>query len=222
MMRLYTLLLIASITCTSCLTSLYPFISNAPGEGLPLKQELIGRWQWDSLTITIEPFLTSKLRMHESNIDETMSAKKTKTTEQKLDSIYFTRQYLTSYTRKGVTYVYESVLTEIGGTWYMEFLPYNILTPNKDAEPEYYYYRHTFTLARLDLKEGRAQLDFLDGDYIKQQIRSGHMRIKHEWEPIFNIFVISAPTQELRSFISKYGNDRRLYKSSNMISLIKK
>lgn len=221
-MRLYTLLLIASVTCTSCLTTLYPFISNAPGEALPLKQDIIGRWQWDSLTITIEPFLTSRLRMQESNIDETMSAKKTKTPEQRLDSIYFTRQYIASYKRNGVIYVYESVLTEIGGEWYMEFLPYNMSTPDYDVEPDYYYYRHSFTLARLVLEKGRAKLHFLDGEYIKQQILSGHMRIKHEHEPMFNIFVISAPTQELRSFIGKYGNDRRLYKSSNMISLIKK
>jgi hypothetical protein len=206
-MRLYTLLLIASITCTSCLTTLYPFISNAPGEALPLKQDLIGRWQWDSLTITIEPYLTSRLRMQENNVDETMLKKASKTKEQRLDSIYFTRQYIASYTRKGVVYVYKSILTEIGGNWYMEFLPDNMSTPDYDVEPDYYYYR---------------QLHFLDGDYIKQQILSGHMRIKHEHEPMFNIFVISAPTQELRSFIFKYGNDRRLYKSSNMISLIKK
>jgi hypothetical protein len=221
-MRLPIMLFLATIACSSCLTTLYPFISNSPGEALPLKQELIGRWQWDSLTITIEPFLTSRLRMKENNVDETMSAKASKTKEQRLDSIYFTRQYIASFKRKEVTYVFECLLTEIGGQCYMEFLPYNMSLPEYDVEPDYYYYRHSFTLARLVLEKGRAQLHFMDGDYIKQQILSGHMRIKHEHEPMFNIFVISAPTQELRSFIFKYGNDRRLYKSSNMISLIKK
>jgi hypothetical protein len=221
-MRHYLIIPLLCFLCMSCLSTIHPFISNDPSESLPIKKELLGRWQMDSVTVNFEPYLSSSLRMDEPNVTETMAQKTKKTEEQLLDSVAFTKQYLASYTRNGIVYVLECAITQINGELYIEFLPYNISTLSNDVAPDSYNFQNTFTIARLHIGHNEARLEFLDGYFIRKQIEAGNMKIKYEHERIFDVFTVTAATAELRAFLAKYGNDGRLYQKENMISLIRK
>lgn len=221
-MRYLFITVLTGLLYSSCLTTLHPFISNDPSQCLALKKELLGRWEMDSLTVRIESFLTSPLRTDETKEKDALLRQPAKSREQLLDSLYFTKQYLVSYSKDNIRYVYQCGLTRIDGQIFMEIQPQQYQTKDYDVHPDYYNFQRTYTLARVNLDNNFIQLEFLDGDFIKNQIMSGNMRIRHEHEKMFDSFVITAVTSDLRAFISKYGRDDRLYKNGNKINLTRK
>jgi len=72
------------------------------------------------------------------------------------------------------------------------------------------------------LNNNSLVLKFLNGDFIKQQIAKGNMRIRHQEDKLFESFLVTASTYELTQFLQKYSHDERLFNQENSVTLTRK
>jgi len=134
--------------------------------------------------------------------------------------------YSISFERNGIEYDMKGALTRIQEDLFIEIAPSLITDPQRPEGSGYEYnfsYLPTFTIAKLVIKNNQSlDLQFLNGDYIKEQINDGNMRIKHEKDGLFGSFVVTASSSELGQFFEKYRSDDRLFSPKNSITLIRK
>ncbi len=84
-------------------------------------------------------------------------------------------------------------------------------------------YLPTYTIAKLQiLNNDSLVIKFLNGQFIKEQVAAGKMMIKHESDKLFDLFLITATSNELQHFLLKYGNDERLYSKDGTVILKRK
>jgi len=62
---------------------------------------------------------------------------------------------------------------------------------------------HTF--AKLVLTEGKAEIRWLDADWMKEQFENGQLALKHEEED--GGYLLTAPPEELQQFVIQHSND---------------
>ena len=138
------------------------------------------------------------------------------------DSVFITKLYIVSFRENNLDYTWVAGMAEIKGQYYLNLVPEKCLSNNgKDA----YVLdgKKTSSIAKLEWKTNNsAVLHFLNGDYIKKNILDGKVRIKHEHDPLFDTFVITASSHELEQFLEKYGNDERLFKGGVTMTLTRK
>jgi hypothetical protein len=78
-------------------------------------------------------------------------------------------------------------------------------------------------MAKLEIiNNNQLNLHFLSGEFIKEQINKGNIRINHESDNLFENLLITASTEQLHQFLKKYGNDQRLFSKENSVTLIRK
>ena len=65
-------------------------------------------------------------------------------------------------------------------------------------------------------------LSFVDGEFIREQVNAGKMKLKHESNELFGSFLITASTSELQAFLEKYGNDERVFSKKTSVHLTRK
>jgi hypothetical protein len=82
-------------------------------------------------------------------------------------------------------------------------------------------YMTTHSIAKVIFHENDLQLRILNSDFIKDQLINGSAAIKYEKDDLFATTIITSSSSELRQFLSKYGNDERLYSPKNTITLTK-
>lgn len=108
-------------------------------------------------------------------------------------------------------------LTTINGQNYIDFSPYqdsdigNVSRFSTNFIPG-----HTF--AKYYFKDGNLVIQSFDSDYIEELIQEKRVRLKHEI--VDESIVLTASTEELRAFISKYGHDENLYLDEEMLITI--
>jgi hypothetical protein len=94
---------------------------------------------------------------------------------------------------------------------------------NKNGNGEYDLGDATSSIAKLEWKgDNTLSVLFLNGDRIREIILSGKARIKHEHEPLFGTFVITASSKELEAFLEKYGDYDNLFTGGETIDLVRK
>ena len=82
-------------------------------------------------------------------------------------------------------------------------------------------YTTTHSIAKLIFRGSELELRILNGDFIKEQLSNGTAAVRYEKDDLFATTLITASSDELRQFLTKYGNDERLYSSKNTITLKK-
>ena len=100
-------------------------------------------------------------------------------------------------------------LTEIDGLYFMDFKPYPLKT--KELQGRFggnYIYAHTF--AKYEITEHGLSIFPIDTEYVEDLIRQKRIRLKHE-RLNDDAIVLTASTNELRAFLSKYGGDPALF-----------
>lgn len=208
-MRRYILLSILILFgLSSCLTIIQSLVT--PGNILT-DDRLEGQWiDSDSKSILVQRFMKSKAKNLFAEMEHY-------TVE---DSIFYTKFYAISYREKNLDYLWFAAMVKIKDQLYLNLLPEECLDDGKEA---YKLGKETSTIAKLERKNNNSLiLHFLDGDYIKQIILNGNARIKHEYDPLFGTFVITASSDELEQFLEKYGNNEKLFKGGNTIILTRK
>lgn len=200
------------VCCMSCLTSLQPLVTKG---NIVTDNRITGRWQHDGQVIQIE------------NIDREsrISSGTMERSGNKKDSVFFSKTYNVVFEEKGIRHVMSGALTRIDKNLYFELMPLFISDPEQPDGSGYEYafdYMGSFTFGKLNINNNNLTLQFLNGDFIKEQINNGTMRIRHEKDKLFGRFLITASSAEMQQFLQKYGNDDRLFSSKNSITLTRK
>jgi len=218
-----SILIAIVISFTSCLTSLHPLVT---ADKVVSEDRVVGNWVHDDVTIHIERFLQSEVYKNLTKMSGGLNNfNNGNAALQKQDSILYAHGYSVSYRKDGVDYFMFGAVTKIGNNFYFDLLPVIADDPKNQEGTGFEYtndYLPAFTMAKLEINKNALNLHFLDGDFIKAQIKSGNMRIKHEKDAMFETFVVTASSVELRQFIEKYGHDERLFDKENSVTLTRK
>lgn len=194
---------------SSCLTIVQSLVT--PGN-IFTDDRIEGQWtDSDSRNLLIQRFMKSKAK-------DLFAEMGHYTTE---DSVFYTKFYAISYREKNLDYLWFAGMCKIKDQFYINLVPYECLDNN--GKKAYKLGKEISSIAKLEWKNNNSLiLHFLDGDYIKQIILNGNARIKHEYDPLFGTFVITASSRELEQFLEKYGNSQDLFKGGNTIILSRK
>ncbi|HEY6503647.1 MAG TPA: hypothetical protein VIZ28_06690 [Chitinophagaceae bacterium] len=203
--------LFISFMLASCFTSFQPLVTY---ENITTDNRLAGSWEQSGKNVLIRELGKS----HLGNLFA--DARKENKPFSERDSIFLSKHYVITYREKGVAYTWVAALVKIGQSTFVNLAPEECNIGNKIITPKG---EDTYSFAKLEWNTGNScQLRFLDGDYIKELVLNNKIRIRHEYDPLFGTFVITASAQELEQFLEKYGNDERVYKRGNSINLSRK
>jgi len=208
---------------SSCLTSLHNL---ATYKTVVSDNRITGNWRHDDMTMKIETIPTSyffkKLTSAKVNGEEKKSVY-----DSKEDSLLYSISYIIDFTKNNYRYYMACCLTRIGDDLYADMQPLSAESVNKSTTSDIDdlfsggSYTSTHSIAKLIFRSGELELRILNDDFIKEQLNNGNAAVRYEKEDLFATTLITASSDELRQFLSKYGNDERLYSSKNTITLKK-
>jgi hypothetical protein len=180
---------------------------------------ITGTWTTDKEAIVIETLPNSKFLKEEGS-----NERKLPLGENDREVAFYSKAYAVTVQQKGISYIMLGMLTRINGQLYMDIMPVGVKDPASENAFEFStYYLPVFNIARIDItKEGKLSINYLNGSYIKEQVTSGRMRLKHETDKGFDTFLLTASSFELRQFLEKYGHDDRLYNEAGTTLLTRK
>ena len=209
---------------SSCLTSLHPLVT---AETISADNRLVGNWVTDGETVQIKKITDSEPYNSLIKIQPvTRIAGEVRPQQKKEDSIMYANGYSVFFRKGDIEYFMFGAMTRIGNSQYIDLLPVIVNDPENQEMNGYEYsndYLPTFTMAKLEMTGNNTlTLRFLNGDFIKEQLRQGNIRIKHEKDDLFDNFLVTASSSELRQFLTKYGNDERLFSKENSVTLTRK
>ena len=215
--------LVAMTFLSSCLTSLHNLVTY---KSVVSDNRITGNWQYDDMTIKIETVPTSsflkKLTAAKVNGEEKKSAY-----DSKEDSLLYSRSYIIDFTKNNYRYYMACCLTRIGDDLYADLEPLTAEPVNKTTESDIDNlfnggsYTTTHSIAKLIFRGSELELRILNGDFIKERLNNGTAAVRYEKDDLFATTLITASSGELRQFLTKYGNDERLYSSKNTLTLKK-
>ena len=200
------------LTLSSCLTIMQSLITP---DNIITDKRIEGLWsKSDSKSILVQKLMDSifKKMFTELKDDWKYTAR---------DSVFYTKLYVISFREENLGYTWLAGIVKIQGQYFLNLVPEDILNDNENEV--HVEGMATSSIAKLEWKNDNSLiLYFLNGDYIKEIILSGKARIKHEYDPLFDTFVITASSGELEQFLERYGNNQSLFKGGNTIILTRK
>lgn len=221
-------IIIAVFNCvalSACVTTLQPLVTY---DKVITDERLAGKWESDDREFIVQQFYKSNLfKQHQKEIEEAIGiGKKKRTDETTRDSTLYSKSYIIEYIKDGIQYDLLGSLTRLNGQLFMNFSPVNSSNTNntdKESSLDPASSLSTCTIAKVKIiNSNTLKIDFLDGGFIYDQIKSGHLKIKNERDDLYDTFLITASTGELRQFLEKYGNDPRLFGKENSVTLNRK
>lgn len=188
---------------SSCLVIVQPLIRP---DNIVTDKRLEGVWSGtDSKTIRIQKFMNSKFK----TVFTDPEMKDWKYTPE--DSVFLTRQYVVTFRENKLDYTWLAGVVQVRDQYYLNLKPEECLYEN--GESAYDLSTETSSIAKLEWKnDNTLAVCFLNGDHIKKIILDGKARVRHEYDPLFGTFIITASSAELEKFLEKYGQDENLYK----------
>ena len=182
-LRLPLILLLPLFVCSCVILSLHPF---AGSEDKIFKEELLGKWENKAEAIAM-------------TFDATLQADKKK-------------GYMVLYSDSGKSAKFEAALTEIEGTWFMDYV----------ARPKFRTKFERFScgihmiaghaLWRLTMSGNRLEISSLSYDWFENRIKKKELRgLQYEILQDDRI-VLTSPTKELREFIAKNKKEKGLFR----------
>lgn len=213
---------VAMILLPSCLTSLHNLVTYST---VVSDNRITGNWQHDDLIVKIESVPTSSFIKSLSAAKDDGAEKKS-IYDSKEDSSLYSKSYIVQFTKNGYQYYMACCLTHISGDTYADLEPLTAEQLGKQPTASNIgdlfsagSYTTTHSIAKLLLRGNELELRILNGDFIKDQLNNGTAAVRYEKDDLFATTLITASSDELRTFLSKYGNDERLYSSRNTITL---
>lgn len=206
-----TIIAILLFAHSSCINSIHPFAGEAE---VFYEPGLTGKWKCDTTLVQIDNFTSSPYR--DTGIIYDAILRPRSETDWKL-SKQAAKTYMISYQNKGIAYTLKGQLTRIGTDTFIQLLPYIIV--NEEGLTGSTRYNKGYIIAKIAMKDKKVALSFPDGGRIKALILSGTAAVKHEYEPMFDVFVITASTAELRQSLRDFADDKTLFPSANVVTL---
>ncbi len=216
---------VLAIFIQSCVTSLQPLVTYKTAVA---DARLAGTWNSDGQDYTVQKFFDSDLFKKLSKAFEKNSSGNDgeMTKKEKEDSLLYSRSYIVKYTKDNVEYHLFGAMSKLNGQYYINFTPVEIDARGENEQAFEITLTDrlaTHTIARLKFNNSNSlQLDFIDGNFLYEQVKAGRMKIKHVSDDLYDTFLVTASTVELRQFVEKYGNDDRFFNKENSVTLIRK
>lgn len=214
-MKIYSLFIISLLLgLNSCVTILHSLVTR---DNVLTDKHIVGTWvDTGSRNILVQELMKSKFK---ADIDAAKEPGDKGFTPE--DSVFYSKLYVVSYRENKLDYTWIAGLVKIKDQYYLNLVPEECIDSNgmeiKDLGET------TSSIAKLTWNnEKMLTLNFLNGNNIKEIILTGKAQIKYEFDPLFETFVITASSGELKLFLEKYGNDERLFRGGNVIILTSK
>lgn len=222
---LFILPVILLFTASSCITTLQPVVTYNTAIA---DNRLEGSWEQDGQEYIVKKVFNSELYTKlKDDLEKSRKENGKLSEKEKRDSILYSKSYIIRYTKDGIAYDLFGSMIKLNGRFFINFTPadMNVTNPAIDKEKvaniSNTLYGHT--IARILFNNNNSlSLDFIDGGYVYDEIKAGHMKIKHEIEESYDTFLITASTSELQQFLEKYGDDKRFFNKENSVTLIRK
>src|ERR1043166_1551457 len=175
------------VSLSSCLTIVQSLVTP---DNILTDDRIEGKWiDSDSRNILVQTFMKSKAKNLFSEMGHYTAE----------DSVFYTKFYAISYRENDLDYLWFAGMIKVKDQFYLNLLPDECL--NSNGKEAYKLGKETSTIAKIEWKRNNSLiLHFLDGDYFKKIILNGNARIKHEYDPLFGTFVITASSDELEQF----------------------
>ena len=215
--------LVAMALLSSCLTSLHNLVAYKDAVS---DNRIIGDWQYDDLTMKIESVPASSFFKNMTSAKVNGEEKKS-IYDSKEDSLLYSGSYIIDFTKNNYRYYMVCCLTRIGKDFYADIEPLVAELANKptgNSSNDLFNegsYITTHSIAKVIFRGSEMEFRILNGDFIKEQLSNGTAAIKYERDELFSTTVITSSSDELRQFLSRYGNDERLYSPKNTVILKK-
>ena len=214
---------------SSCVTSINPIVTS---QNIVATDAVIGKWQSTDYDVTIEKLQGSDVDQYveKGTAKETPDdrIKKMHPDERKI----YLNTYLARFRKNGFLHLMGLKFTRINNELYAQVEAVAALKTTADKiseidsnqleEKNEPFTQSAYSFAKVIFSNKNLQLQFLNTDYIETLISKGAIAIKYEEDTLFETKVITASPEELRKFISKYGQDKRLFSEENTILLHKR
>lgn len=221
MKKIFVILLIA-FSLTSCVSSLQPLVTL---ENITTDNRITGNWTSDGKSFNIIPLPQSEYAKELQELPGNNKAPKPLNEEEKRDSMLLSKMYVVSFKDDGVSYNLGIKLIKLNGQLFADLYPL-YMNDGKQKDDPYgitHDYLPGFTIAKIEMNSSAGMMiKFIDGDFIVKQMKEGRMKLKHESNELFGTFLVTASTEELKQFVTKYGNDERIFSKNSAISLTRK
>ena len=221
-----------SLLSTSCITTLNPLVTS---ENIVKYDAVIGKWQTPDYNITIERYFGSNLEKisRESPGSSQTAAERIQKMPVNQRKI-FLNTYLVRFNKNGILHLMGLKFASINNDLYaqMEGGGFALKVQGDDISPSdtaanlvidiFPNAEPAYTIAKVTLDKNVLQFQFVNTDFVESLLKKGAIAIKYEEDDLFDTKVITASSEELAKFLSKYGKDDRLYNSENTILLHRK
>lgn len=137
-------------------------------------------------------------------------------------------KYVLSYTDCDSAYTtYDVHILKLEGNYFLDFYLTEITTPDGKVANENkniaFWTFHIFpvhTFAKLTIENDTLQIDWFDGEWLKDQIKEKKIKIKHEMND--DNLLLTAKTADLQKLVVKYANTEAAFKDGNKLTLTRK
>jgi hypothetical protein len=216
MSKLTTILLTALLTArhSSCTTSLF---SISTYKNIITDKRIEGVWKTNDMEFTIEKIPDTILQR--------IIAPRTNPLRRIRDSILYYQSYMANYEKSGISYQFNLELTRINHNLFIDIGPAGFESHLDETLWQERYggkleYLPTFTMAKVEMpSDSVLVLNFFNAAFIKDRFEEGKIRMKYEENKMFDLFLITASSEELQHFIYKYGDDHRFYDTKTRVLL---
>ena len=138
---------------------------------------------------------------------------------------------------KPETAIFEANIVKLGGHYFMDLYPGENKSLDNMNELLAIHLLAAHTFAKLEIIDGQPNIYFMDPQWLEKLFKENKIRIKHEIvvdkanvsapDDVFGKFMIheniilTASTNELQKFISKYANDEKAFLDADVLSPFK-
>ena len=222
---IFIISIVLLVTASSCVTTLQPLVTYNTAIA---DNRLEGAWEQDGEKYIVQKIFNSDFfKKNQKDLEKSRKENNGQLSEKdKRDSVLFSKSYLIKYSKAGIQYLLFGSLIKLNGRLFMNFKPVDMTeldTSKAEVEINLSNRLDSYTIARVQFTNNNImKLDFIDGGYLSDQIKAGHMKIKNETDELYETFLITASTTELQQFLEKYGNDSRFFNKENSVTLNRK
>jgi len=213
------------VTTSSCVTTIQPLVTYNTAIA---DNRLEGGWEKDGQEYIVQKVFNSDFyKKNQKDLEKSRKENNGQLSEKdKRDSALYSKSYMIRYSKDGIQYLLFGSMIKLNGRLFMNFTPADMTeidTTNTETEINLSNRLNSYTIARVQFTNSNImKLDFIDGGYLSDQIKAGHMKIKNETDQLYDTFLITASTTELQQFLEKYGNDSRFFNKENSVTLSRK
>src|SRR6187397_1853432 len=175
---IFIISIVLLVTASSCVTTLQPLVTYNTAIA---DNRLEGAWEQDGEKYIVQKVFNSDFfKKNQKDLEKSRKENNGQLSEKaKRDSVLFSKSNLIKYSKAGIQYLLFGSLIKLNGRLFMNFKPVDMTeldTSKAEVGSNLYNRLDSYTIARIQFtKSNIMKLDFIDGAYLHDQIKAGHM-----------------------------------------------